>query len=140
MTIPLFLSFQLNAKLEQDYDIQEKLQAAHGSGYQFVFEQLDLNGDGVISWEEFATTLEPHLHDETAKQSFSSSSAAGSCEASPKRRGEGASFKYGADSPSRVARSRAVQGESFRRVRPEGESFKRVRPEGSSPARTKTDR
>ncbi|KAL1523768.1 hypothetical protein AB1Y20_018693 [Prymnesium parvum] len=29
---------ELNAKLEQDYDIQEKLQAAHGSGYQFVFD------------------------------------------------------------------------------------------------------
>ena len=48
---------ELLAKLGKDQELQQLLEAAGGDGSQFVLEQLDLDGDGEITWMEFEAML-----------------------------------------------------------------------------------
>ena len=48
---------ELLAKLGKDQELQQLLEAAGGDGNQFVLEQLDLDGDGEITWMEFEAML-----------------------------------------------------------------------------------
>lgn len=48
---------ELMAKLKKDNELQTLLQAAGGDGSTFVLEQLDIDGDGEITWMEFEEML-----------------------------------------------------------------------------------
>jgi len=48
---------ELFAKLKADKELQTLLEAAGGDGEWFVLEQLDLDGDGEITWMEFEAML-----------------------------------------------------------------------------------
>jgi len=48
---------ELEEKLKQDTELQGLLEASGGSGDYFVLEQLDLDGDGSVTWAEFESML-----------------------------------------------------------------------------------
>lgn len=48
---------ELQAKLSADTELQALLEKAGGDGSHFVLEQLDLDGDGMVSWQEFEAML-----------------------------------------------------------------------------------
>ena len=48
---------ELSTKLQQDTELQGLLEKAGGDGKHYVLEQLDLDGDGTVSWQEFEAML-----------------------------------------------------------------------------------
>ena len=48
---------ELKKKLAIDTELQGLLEAAGGSGDWYVLEQLDMDGDGVVTWTEFESML-----------------------------------------------------------------------------------
>ena len=51
------LSLCLRAWAQADTELQSMLEAAGGDSNFFVLEQLDLDGDGEITWMEFEQCL-----------------------------------------------------------------------------------
>ena len=51
---------ELKTKLDGDSELQTLLEAAGGDGSMFVLEQLDLDGDGEVTWMEFEAMLGDH--------------------------------------------------------------------------------
>jgi len=48
---------ELSKKLAQDDELKQLLEAAGGSGDWYVLEQLDTDGDGEVTWQEFESML-----------------------------------------------------------------------------------
>lgn len=48
---------ELDKKMKEDSQLQTLLEAAGGDGSMFVLEQLDLDGDGEVTWMEFEAML-----------------------------------------------------------------------------------
>ena len=50
-------SSRTRSESQKDNELQTLLQAAGGDGSTFVLEQLDIDGDGEITWMEFEAML-----------------------------------------------------------------------------------
>ena len=42
---------------QADTELQNLIEAAGGEGSAYVFEQLDMDGDGTVTWQEFEIML-----------------------------------------------------------------------------------